>query len=301
MNNLILASNIPAGYEYLLDKELPISAVTYPIVCAVLALAVGVFLTIMVKKQYKISGLCTFAGVSVFMLFNYFIVMLLTMLIPSSNRVAFIILAALISAFVPFMGRLIVIKAFSRQHNTLASHLSYGVGIMDMKAFVSIITFIIPMSNYFQLSKHGVEYFFPAGEEAEIALQRAENFAEIFGYNYSQYMLVGIMTICVMVYSISVTVPIYAAFKGKKSKAWYGFAFGMGFLTTLAECMFNNNIVPVVSVILMVAAAAATAVISYKLYNSMSYEDEKEIEIKNEDISGIAKTRIPKFKDLDKL
>ncbi len=301
MNNLILASNIPEGYEYLLDQKMPITSIVYPIVCAVLILVIAVFLTILVKRQHKIYGLCTFAGVSIFMLFNYFLVMILTMFIPSANKVVFYIIAALMSTLVPFMGRLIVIKAFSRQHNTMAAHMSYGVGIMDMKAFVSIINFIIPISNYYQLEKYGVEYFFTSEEEVEVTLQRAENFAEIFGYNYSHYMLVAIVAICVAIYSLAVTVPIYAAFKGKKSKVWYAFAFGMGFIITLAECLFNNNIFVIPSIIAMIATTTATAVICYKLYKTMSYEDEEQEESANENISGIAKTRIPKFKDLDKL
>lgn len=301
MFNPIVCSQLPEGFEYLVDEKIPVSSLTYTIVGMIIILAVAIALTVMVVKKHKLVGLCTFAGVSIFMLFNYFFVMILTMLIPAANKIAFIIIASLLSTLVPFMGRLIVIKAFSRQQNTFSSHVSYGVGIMNMKALVSLLTFVFPITNYYQLSKYGVEHFFPAGEDAEIALQRAENFADIFSYNYSQYMLVAIMVLGVMVYSLFASVSLYAAYNNKAGKGWYGFAFGMGFLVSLSECLYNNGILGVLPVILMIVAAVVTAVFSIRLYNSLEIEDEEEVKEKDEDISKYAKVKIPKFKDLDKL
>lgn len=302
MNSFILASNIPEDYKHIADLKMPFSSLTYPIVSALLVLALAVILIILIKRQHKLSGLCIFAGVSIFMLFNFFLVMLLTMFLPNANEVVFIIVVSLISALVPFMGRLIVIKAFSRQHNVMGSHISYGIGIMGMKGFVSALTYIIPISNYYQLTKYGVEYFFPEGEDLALAEARAKNFENILTYEYSEYILLAIMAIGVMMYSISVTVPIYAAFKGGKSKLWYGFAFGMGFLVTISECVYNRTRFVIPAVVVMIVAAAVTTVVSYKLYKTMDYSDEQTDNTEKEPgIAQNAKVKIPKFKDLDKL
>lgn len=303
MFNPFVCSQLPEGFQYLADERMPITALTYTIVGIILMLAVAVFLTVMTIRKHKLVGLCTFAGISIFMLFNFFLVIIITMFIPSGNEAIFIIFASLVSALIPFMGRLIVIKAFSRQQNSFSSHISYGVGIMGMKALVTILNFLIPISNYIQLSRHEIGYFFPAGEEAEIAKARAESIAKILNIEYSEYILMAIMALGVMVYSIAVTVPIYAAYKNKASKAWYGFAFGMGVLVNVFECLYNRNVkgTHILAVVLMVVAAAVTLVVSYKLYKSIEIDTEEKPKNTASDISKNAHVKIPRFKDLDKL
>lgn len=301
MFNSISCSKLPEGYEYLANETPSITMLTYPIAAILVVVFIAAVLTVIIGKKHKIIPLCTFAGVSIFMLFNFFIVMLLTMLIPSNIPALYIVLSALMSTFVPFMGRMIVIKAFSRQQNTFSSHISYGVGIMDMKAVVSLLTFIIPITNYTQLSKYGTEYFFDVEETAEMALARAENFSDILNYDYSQYMFVMLIVIAVMIYNISISVPLYAAYNNKKSKSWYGFAFGMGFLVNLAECMYNNEIFVIPAVIFMIIVAIATAVVSFKLYKTLDFSQEEITVVQKDDIAKNAHVKIPKFKDLDKL
>ena len=301
MFNPMICTKLPEGYEYLAKETPSITMLTFPIVAMIVIAIIAIVLTVIIGKRHKIVGICTFAGVSIFMLFNYFIVMILTMFIPRGIESLYYVLAALMSTLVPFMGRLIVIKFFSRQQNTFSSHISYGVGIMDMKAVVSLLTLLIPITNYSQLKKYGVEYFFNVEESAEMALARAKNFKNIFEMDYSQYMFVMLMVIGVMLYSIAISVPLYAAYNGKKGKSWYGFAFGMGFLVNLSETLYNNGKFVIPSVIFMLIVSIATAVISFKLYKTLSFEKEEKVVIQKEDIAKNAHVRIPKFKDLDKL
>ena len=301
MFNPMICTKLPEGFEDLAKMTPSITMLTYTIAAMVVVVLIAAILTVIIGKKHKLVPICTFAGVSIFMLFNFFVVMILTMFIPRTSMALYIILTALMSTLVPFMGRMIVIKAFSRQQNTFASHISYGVGIMDMKAVVSLLTFLIPITNFYQLNKYGVEYFFDVEETAEIAIARAENFRDILNYDYSQYMFVMLMVIGVMLYSVSISVPLYAAYTGQKGKFWYGFAFGMGFLVNVAECMYNNEMFVIPSVIFMLIVSIATAVISFKLYKTLSFEKEEKVVIQKEDIAKNAHVKIPKFKDLDKL
>ena len=301
MFNPMICSKLPEGFENLAKETPSITMLTFPIAAMLVVILLAVILTVIIAKKHKPVPICTFAGVSIFMLFNFFLVMILTMFIPRTSIALYIILSALMSTLVPFMGRMIVIKVFSRQQNTFCSHISYGVGIMDMKALVSLLTFLIPITNYHQLNKYGLEYFFTAEDTAEMALARAENFRDILSYDYSQYMFVMLMVIGVMLYSVSVSVPLYAAFTGQKGKSWYGFAFGMGFLVNVAECLYNNEMFVIPAVIFMLVVAIATAVISFKLYKTLDIEKEEKVVVQKEDIAKNAHVRIPKFKDLDKL
>lgn len=301
MFNPIICTKLPEGYEYLAKETPSITMLTFPIVAMIVIAIIAIVLTVIIGKKHKIVGICTFAGVSIFMLFNYFIVMILTMFIPRGVESLYYVLAALMATLVPFMGRMIIIKFFSRQQNTFSSHISYGVGIMDMKAVVSLLTLLIPITNYSQLKKYGVEYFFDVEESIEMAKARAVNFKNIFEMDYSQYMFVMLMVIGVMLYSIAISVPLYAAYNGKKGKSWYGFAFGMGFLVNLSETLYNNGKFVIPSVIFMLIVSIATAVISFKLYKTLSFEKEEKVVVQKEDIAKNAHVKIPKFKDLDKL
>ena len=301
MFNPMICTKLPEGYEYLAKETPSITMLTFPIVAMVVIVAIAVALTVMIGKRHKIVGICTFAGVSIFMLFNYFLVMILTIFIPKGIESLYYVLAALMATLVPFMGRMIIIKFFSRQQNTFSSHISYGVGIMDMKALVTLLTLVIPITNYSQLKKYGVEYFFNVEESAEMAIARAENFKAIFDMDYSQYMFVMLMTVGVMLYNIAISVPLYAAYNGKKGKSWYGFAFGMGFLVNLSETLYNNDKYVIPAVIFMLIVSISTAVVCYKLYKTLSFEKEERVVVQKEDIAKNAHTRIPKFKDLDKL
>ncbi|MGN0374110.1 MAG: hypothetical protein ACI4EN_01310 [Butyrivibrio sp.] len=305
MSNLFLTdTSIPKGFEYILDKRLPFSALSYSIVGIILIVAAMIGMIITVRKREKGSLLSIFAGIAVFMIFNYFLVMVVTSYIPADNMVFYIILAALVASVLPFLGRLVVIKLFSRQYNGLKEHLGYGTGIMDMKAVTSLFVLLMPIGNYYQISKYGVEYFFPADLEAELALSRAESIASMLEFNYTQCLLVAIISIGIMVQYLAASLPIYAAFSGRKSKGWFAFALGTTFLTSLGECMFNNDILVIFSIILVLIVAAVSVYFAVKLYKELADKTQEPENVDNNktgDISKNAHVKIPRFKNLDEL
>ena len=305
MKDLLLTDvYIPQGYEYLLDEKMPNAALSFPLVGLILVLIAGIAMSVMVGKKHKLEMLPVFAGATIFMFFNYFIVGLVTMFMPKGNVALFMALTSMLTAFVPFMGRLFFIKMFAKKYNRLKSHLGYGVGIMCMRGLMNLLTFIYPILYYTQINKNGVAAYFPADAKEETALEMAKNLKEILETEYSQYMLFALITIALMVYAIAATMPIYVAFKGKKSKLWYVFALGMGLVVSLAEVLYSNNILVIPSIIMAMVAAGVTAFFAIKLYKELAEEEKEEPEENNNDngsISQNARVKIPKFSNLDKL
>lgn len=293
---------IPKGYEYLLDRTMPFTAISYSVVAMLILLAVMVGVSIFVRKKEKGSFITLFSGVSIFMLFNYFLAAIISAFMPRFNTALYLVLTALVSSFLPFMGRLVIIKLFSRQYTGLKEHLGYGLGIMDMKAITTLLVFIVPIANYIQMSSYGVAYFFPADIDAETALSRAENIAEMFAYDYSQCMLMAIISIGIMIHYVAISLPIYAAYTGKKSKGWFGFAIGTSFLVSLGDVMYNNDVLVIPAIILVVLVAGINVYFAIKLYKELADSEEKETSQNNSgDISRYAHTKIPRFNNLDKL
>lgn len=299
---LLTDVSIPKGYEYLLDKTVPFTALSYSIVAMLLLVAVMVCVSVFVRRKQKGSFVTLFSGVSIFMLFNYFLAAIISAFIPKFNTAFNLILTALVSSFLPFMGRLVIIKLFSRQYTGLKEHLGYGLGIMDMKAITTMLVFVTPIANYIQINSYGVANFFPADLDAEVALGRAENLAIMFEYDYSQCMLMAIVSIAMMLHYVAISMPIYAAYTGKKSKGWFAFAFGSSFLVSLGDVMYNNDVLAIPAIILVVLIAGVNVYFAVKLYKELDDSDEDESsQSSSGDISRYAHTKIPKFNDLDKL
>lgn len=299
---LLTDVSIPKGYEYLLDKKMPFTALLYSVVAILLLIAVMVIVSIIVRKKEKGNFITLFSGVSIFMLFNYFLSAIISAFIPSNNMALYLILTALISSFLPFMGRLIIIKLFSRQYTGLKDHLGYGLGIMDMKALTTALVFVAPIANYIQINSYGVANFFPADLEAEAAMLRVENLLEMLKYDYSQCMLMALISIGMMFHYLAISLPIYAAYTGKKSKGWFAFALGSSFLVALGDVMYNNNVLAIPGIILVIIVAGVNVYFAIKLYKELEDSDEEESsQSSSGDISRYAHTKIPKFNDLDKL
>ena len=299
---LLTDVSIPKGYEYLLEKTMPFTALSYSIVGILLLIAVMVCVSIFVRRRQKGSLITLFSGVSIFMLFNYFLAAIISAFIPNVNIVLYLVLTALISSFLPFMGRLVIIKLFSRQYTGLNEHLGYGLGIMDMKALTTVLVLATPIANYIQISSYGVANFFPAELEAEVALERAKSLVTMFEYNYSQCMLMAIISIGMMLHYVAISLPIYAAYTGKKSKGWFAFALGSSFLVSLGDVMYNNDVLVIPAIILVVLVAGVNVYFAVKLYKELADSDEEDTSQNNSgDISKYAHTKIPKFSNLDKL
>ena len=299
---LLTDVSIPKGYEYLLDKTMPFTALSYSIVSMLLLAAVMVGVSIFVRKKQKGSFVTLFSGVSIFMLFNYFLAAIISAFIPKMNTALYILLSALVSAVLPFVARLVVIKIFSRQYTGLKEHLGYGLGIMDMKAITTILVFVTPIANYIQINSYGVANFFPSELEAEVALGRAENLVTMFEYNYSQCILMALISIGMMLHYVAVSLPIYAAFEGKNRKRWFAFALGSSFLVSLGDVMYNNDVLAIPAIILVLLVAGVSVYFAVKLYKELGDSDEEETSQSNSgDISRYAHTKIPKFNNLDKL
>ena len=299
---LLTDVSIPKGYEYLLDKTMPFTALSYSIVSMLLLAAVMVGVSIFVRKKQKGSFVTLFSGVSIFMLFNYFLAAIISAFIPKMNTALYILLSALVSAVLPFVARLVVIKIFSRQYTGLKEHLGYGLGIMDMKAITTILIFVTPIANYIQINSYGVANFFPSELEAEVALGRAENLVTMFEYNYSQCILMALISIGMMLHYVAVSLPIYAAFEGKNRKRWFAFALGSSFLVSLGDVMYNNDVLAIPAIILVLLVAGVSVYFAVKLYKELGDSDEEETSQSNSgDISRYAHTKIPKFNNLDKL
>lgn len=299
---LLTDVSIPKGYEYLLDKTMPFTALSYSVVSMLLLAAVMVGVSIFVRKKQKGSFVTLFSGVSIFMLFNYFLAAIISAFIPKMNTALYILLSALVSAVLPFVARLVVIKIFSRQYTGLKEHLGYGLGIMDMKAITTILIFVTPIANYIQINSYGVANFFPSELEAEVALGRAENLVTMFEYNYSQCILMALISIGMMLHYVAVSLPIYAAFEGKNRKRWFAFALGSSFLVSLGDVMYNNDVLAIPAIILVLLVAGVSVYFAVKLYKELGDSDEEETSQSNSgDISRYAHTKIPKFNNLDKL
>lgn len=299
---LLTDVSIPKGYEYLLDKTMPFTALSYSVVSMLLLAAVMVGVSIFVRKKQKGSFVTLFSGVSIFMLFNYFLAAIISAFIPKMNTALYILLSALVSAVLPFVARLVVIKIFSRQYTGLKEHLGYGLGIMDMKAITTILVFVTPIANYIQINSYGVANFFPSELEAEVALGRAENLVTMFEYNYSQCILMALISIGMMLHYVAVSLPIYAAFEGKNRKRWFAFALGSSFLVSLGDVMYNNDVLAIPAIILVLLVAGVSVYFAVKLYKELGDSDEEETSQSNSgDISRYAHTKIPKFNNLDKL
>lgn len=308
MKYLLLADvNIPKEYEHLLNAKMPMQSILYPIVGLVLVLIATIIIAVVVGKKHGYQLLPLFTGATVFMFFNYFLVGIISMFVPAGSTAVYLIVVSLLTAFVPFMGRLFFIKLFAKKHNTLKDHLGYGVSFVGMRAVMNILTFVYPIANYAQLKSNGVAYYFPADAKAEDALEMAKTIEEILNTNYTYYMLLALVTIALVVYGFAVSVPIYVAFRNKKSKAWYAFALGTGAVISVAEVLFSNNLYAIPAIIVAIITAIVTAYFAIKLYNELMTEESEESEDSKEDkknegsISKNAHVKIPRFSNLDKL
>ena len=306
MKYLLLADvNIPQGYEHLLNAKMPMQAILYPIVGLLLVLIAAIIIAVVVGKKHKFQMLPLITGATIYMFFNYFLVGIISMFVPAGSMAVYLIVVSLLTAFVPFMGRLFFIKLFAKKYNTLQAHLGYGVGFIGMRCIMNILSFVYPIANYAQLKSNGVAYYFPADAEADAALEMAKTIEEILSTNYSYYMLLALVTISLIVYGFAVSVPIYAAFRNKKSKAWYAFVLGTGFVIAGAEVLFSSNTLAIPAIIVAMITAIVTAFFAVKLYNELL---EKEVEEESKDdkkdegsISKNAHVKIPRFSNLDKL
>lgn len=303
MRNLFLTDTpIPAGYEYLLDARMPLASLILSIVGLVLILGSLAAMIIVLAKKHKSSFLTIFLGVFIYGIFNILLVYFLTAFAPSKNVVVQLIYGALIASAIPLLGRILVIKLCSQQYYKLGDHFGYGVGNAIMKSVMSIISLATPIVNYCYINKYGIAYFFTSDMESDAALEMAKSIVTVLEYDYVQCVLMAIVTISVMVYGLAITLPIYAAFTGKKSKGWFGFVFGTSFLITLGEGMFNNDVLVIPSIIIVAAVAALSVYFALKLYKEV-VNDKEEDKPKKEssDISKNAHVKVPRFKDLDKL
>lgn len=305
MKNLFLTDvYIPKGYEFLLEAEMPHAAVIYPVVGLLMVLAVAIIMAVVVCKKHKMEILPIFAGATIYMFFGYFVVGIVSMFIPAGNMALYIAIVSLLTAFVPFMGRLFFIKMFARKHNSLASHLGYGVGFMGMRTLMNLLTFVYPILYYAQINKNGIAAYFPADAKEDVALEMAQTLEQILKTNYTQYILFALITISLIVYGFSVAMPIYAAFKGRKSKGWYGFALGMGIIIAATEVLYSSDVFVIPAIIISLVAAGVTAFFAIKLYNELSVEEPEEPNTDGTEEGSITKnahTKIPKFSNLDKL
>lgn len=303
MKNLFLTdTSIPEGYEYLLDVKLPSTALSYSIVGIIVILITMIALTIFIRKKEKSSLVCVCGGISIFALFNYFLVMIVNMFVPTFNAVLYMVLSALIASVLPFIGRLLVIKLFSRKYRGLKEHLGYGVGIMEMKAISSIFVLFVPIMNYIQIADLGVAYFFPETLSEEVALKQAESLVEMLEFDYSQCMFMMLISLGIMIYQLAVSLPLYAAYSGKKGKGWYAFTLGTSFLVALGECLYNNDIFVVPAIILVLVVAGVSVYFAIKLYKEIKpSEPVEEVKKDGDDIGKNAHVKIPRFQNLDKL
>ena len=305
MKNLFLTDvYIPKGYEYLLEAEMPHAAVIYPVVGLVMVLIVAIIMAVVVAKKHKMEILPIFAGATIYMFFGYFVVGIVSMFIPAGNLAIYIAIVSLLTAFVPFMGRLFFIKMFAKKHNNLASHLGYGVGFMGMRTLMNLLTFVYPILYYSQINRYGISAYFPKDAEEDAALEMAQTLEQILKTNYTHYILFALITIALIVFGLSVSMPMYAAFTGRKSKSWYGFALGMGVIVAVAEVLYSSEVFVVPAVIIALVAAGVTAFFAIKLYMELSVnepEEPKEDKPEEGSITKNAHTKIPKFSNLDKL
>ena len=305
MKNLFLTDvYIPKGYEFLLDAEMPHAAVIYPVVGLVMVLIVAIIMAVMVAKKHKMEILPIFAGATIYMFFGYFVVGIVSMFIPAGNIAVYIAVVSLLTAFVPFMGRLFFIKMFAKKHNNLASHLGYGIGFMGMRALMNLLMFVYPILYYSQINQNGIAAYFPADAEEDVALEMAQTLEQILKTNYSHYILLALITVALIVFGLAVSMPIYAAFTGRKSKSWYGFALGMGVVVAVAEVLYTNEVLVVPAIILALVASGVTAFFAIKLYIELAANEPEETKDDNDEAGSITKnahTKIPKFSNLDKL
>ena len=305
MKNLFLTDvYIPKGYEYLLEAEMPHAAVIYPVVGLVMVLIVAIIMAVVVAKKHKMEILPIFAGATIYMFFGYFVVGIVSMFIPAGNLAIYIAIVSLLTAFVPFMGRLFFIKMFAKKHNNLASHLGYGVGFMGMRTLMNLLTFVYPILYYSQINRYGISAYFPKDAQEDAALEMAQTLEQILKTNYTHYILFALITIALIVFGLSVSMPMYAAFTGRKSKSWYGFALGMGVIVAVAEVLYSSEVFVVPAIIMALVAAGVTAFFAIKLYMELSGnepEEPKEDKPEEGSITKNAHTKIPKFSNLDKL
>ena len=303
MKNLFLTdTSIPKGYEYLLEETLPTSAIVYSVIGMVLIFAAMVAMVILVRNKEKGSIVCMIAGVSFFIIFDFLLVMVAGIFISSLNFGAYLVLSSLIASVIPLVGRVLFTILLSRKYDTMKDQFGYGIGIMGVKAVASIFTLFVPVMNYIQIENLGVGYFFPPELTEEIANEQAESLIEMLEFDYRQCILMMLISVSVMVSYVAFSVPIYAACNGGKSKGWYGFALGGYFLLAVCECLFNNDVFNIPAVFIAVAIACGIVFIAVKLYKELKPDEEKKENKKTEEsISKNARTKIPKFKDLDKL
>lgn len=303
MKNLFLAdTSIPKGYEYLLEETLPLNAIVYSIIGMVLIFAAMVALVVLIRNKEKGSIVCLIAGVSFFIIFDFLLVMVVSMFIPAMNLGVYLIISSLIASVIPLVGRVLFTMLLSKKYDTMKDQFGYGLGIMGARAIASMFTLFVPILNYIQIENLGVGYFFPENLTEDIALEQAESLIEMLEFDYRQCIFMMLISVSIMVSHVAMTIPIYAACNGGKSKGWYGFALGGCFLLTICEGLFNNDIFAIPSAFIAVAIAVGIVFIAVKLYKELKPNEEKQSEKKAaDDISKNARTKIPKFKDLDKL
>ncbi len=303
MKNLFLAdTSIPEGYEYLLEENLPVNALVYSIIGMVLIFIAMVALVVVIRNKEKGSVACLCAGVSIFLVFNFLLVMVFNIFIPSTSFGVYILITSLIASVIPFGGRALFTLLLSKKYDTIKDHFGYGLGIMGAKAVSSIFTLFVPVLNYIQIKNLGVEYFFPETLSADIAKEQALDLVEMLEFDYSQCIFMMLISVAIMVGHVALTMPIYAAGNGGKSKGWYGFGLGGTFLLTVCECLFNNDVFAIPSVFISIVISGVMVFFAIKLYKELKAAEEgKAAEKTSDDISRNAHTKIPKFKDLDKL
>lgn len=305
MNNLFLTDvYIPKGYEFLLNAEMPHAAVIYPVIGLLMVLVVAIIMAVIVGKKHKMEILPIFAGATIYMFFGYFIVGIISMFVPAGNAALYIAIVSLLTGFIPFMGRLFFIKMFAKKHNKLSSHLGYGVGFMGMRTLMNLLTFVYPILYYTQINQNGVAAYFPKDAEEDVALEMAQTLEQILKTNYTHYILFALITIALIVYGLSVSMPMYAAFTGRKGKSWYGFALGTGIVIAVAEVLYSSEMFVIPAIIIALVVAGVTAFFAIKLYMELAGDEPEEPKNDKPEEGSITKnahTKIPKFSNLDKL
>lgn len=311
MNSIVNRSTeftLPDELQYILNATVSRTAATVAIVSMLLVFTALVVFIVLIRKKQKGPMFGIFGGAATYLIFYYFasntIVNLLFMIpVLKANvevKALVIPISAVINALIPVLGRILTMKVFAFRCTKVGDQLSFGIGIMATEAVVVIANLFLNIIVYTSLAKTGIAEMLSGAETQEAYLEMAKEVDDMLSYDPMLFFLQAIRTISYMIFHVALTIPLFAAFQNKVSKAWYAGSFGAYLVLNVLRFLRSYGILPetVEAVITMLFTAAFSYVV-YVMYKKL-YKDEeragrKEEPVKNGSISGAAKKRMPKY------
>lgn len=317
-----LLFKLPQQYEYMEDFRVDTSIIVCSILACVLAIAAFVFLFRITRKQINKNGslLGFVIGISVYLIFMYFLVETLFRILFGNtglkdlleidengkilNPMILAFTYALMATVFGFGVRVLLNKLFEIQLPGSREQISVGHGMAIAECGKMIISTGTVVLNGIFINTKGILAPIAGLEEEKglEALKELDSLAVSFQKGSAvSVVFTLVITICLMLFFTSVSINLYAAYKGKIKRLWMIPTALSWFVCEYAYCLKSYEIVPeYVSMIIIIVVTAVSLYFAFKLYKKFfKDEDKKREEDKKKNLNNGPK--IPRFSNLSNL